>query len=438
MKVIRRFLLFVTLIVLLGGTVVFTSVAEDKPTIHALLVIMDGDPVNFKQYQANERHVKNLLTRVKNKNVCELKLTTLSSDVEEFVETSDFPTPDRVLDWIAALSPRRNDVVLIYYCGHGGRVRGEAEGGTYFDLDGAQLFRKEVVDKLNSPALECRLKILITDTCATETMNIETPEFSSGTSSTASYKAERAYTQLFVQHAGFLHITSATENEYSWGDSTNGGWFTNALVASINSDDDADSRFVGWNEIFEEAEKRVKKFLAENSERVAEKIQHPRKYGEFPKALRTPSALARWANRESSGGTSSQRDDTQGGTRIRKIALSLTEITDEMPLQRLQIHVQFTVEDSSADEVKVQAYFFHQDGKILKDLDSDSEKRYGAVNGQVVTAEQVKVNANKATLSIPISQLHLPRGKKALEIVCVLRALNGNELTRSMKSFEFR
>lgn len=433
----RRFTLFAVLIVLLSAPVIFTSGAiAAKPTIHTLLVIMDGDPNNFKQYEANERYLTNLLRRVKNKNVCELELTTLHSNTEE---VSDMPTPDRILDWIAGLSPQRNDVVLIYYCGHGGRVRGEAEGGTYFDLDGAQLFRKEIVDKLKtSPAWECRLKILITDTCAVETMNIETPEFSSSTSSTANYKAERAYTQLFVKHAGFLHISSATEDEYSWGDSTNGGWFTNALVASINSHADADSRFVGWNEIFTAAEKRVDKFIAENSEHVGEKIQHPRKYGDFPKPLRSASDLARWANRENNDSTPSQRDDTQDGTRIRKITLSLTEVTDETPLQRLQIHVQFTVENSTANEVKVQAYFFHQDGKILKDLDSDSEKRYGTVNGQVVTAEKVKVNTNKATLSIPISQLHLSGDKKALEIVCVLRSLAGKELTRSMTALKFR
>ena len=279
--------------------------------------------------------------------------------------------------------------------------------------------------------------MLVTDTCATETMNIETPGIELGTSSTASYKAERAYTQLFVEHEGFLHISSATEDEYSWGDATNGGWFTNALVASINSHADADSRFVGWNEIFAAAKDRVNKFIAKNSERVGEKIQHPGKYSEFPKPLRSASDLARWYDDESSGRTESPPDDTQDGTRIRKIALSLTEITDEMPLQRLQIQVQFTVENSTADEVKVQAYFFHQGGKILKDLDSDSVKQYGAVNGQVSTGEKVKVNANKATLSIPISQLHLPRGKNALEIFCVLRSLNdGKELTRSMKSFE--
>ena len=228
----RRYsiLLLLLTVFLLSILVISSSVAigigepePKKPTIHALLVIMDGDPVNFTQYKANERRLNNLLRRVKNKGVCELRLTILNSDTEN---DSKQPTPERVLDWIATLRPASNDVVFLYYCGHGGRVEGAPDGGTYFDLDGAELYRKAVVDKLmSSPAWGVRLKMLITDTCAAETMNIETPENTVGTSASASYKAERAYRQLFVEHEGFLHLTSATEDEYSWGDSTNGGGY---------------------------------------------------------------------------------------------------------------------------------------------------------------------------------------------------------------------
>ena len=430
--IMRRLSLFMALIVVLSGTMVFTSVAEDKPVIHALLVIMDGDPNNFKQYEANERRVMSLLRRVKNKTVCELELTTLRSNVR--VAADLLPTPEAVLDWIAALTPQRNDAIFIYYCGPGGRVREETEDGFYFDLDGAELSRKEIVDKLKvSPAAECRLKMLITDTSAVETMNIETPNFSSRTSAASSYNAARAYTQLFVEHEGFLQLTSTTEDESAWGDSTNGGWFTNALVASINSHPDAAERFVAWNEIFTATQKKVTEFITKNSERVGEKIQRPKSYDKFPKPLRHPSDFVKWTDSDNS---QNQRSETQSGTQIQKIDLALTEVTDEMPLQRLRIYIQFTVENLTDEKVKVQAYFFHQDGRILKDVDSETEKRYGTVNGQVSIGAQVKATANEATLFIPISQLHLPRGEHALEIVAVIRSLPGEELIRSMKSFE--
>ena len=431
MNITKRFLLFAALIAMLAGATVFTSIAEDKPVIHALLVIMDGDPNNFKQYEANERQVMNLLRRVKNKTVCELELTALRSNAR--VAPESLPTPEAVLDWIATLSPQRNDAIFIYYCGPGGIGREEAEGSFYFDLDGAELSRKEIVDKLKvSPAAKCRLKMLITDTSAVETMNIETPGFSSRTSAAAGYNAARAYTQLFVEHAGFLHLTSTTKDEYAWGDTTNGGWFTNALVASINAHPDAAARFVGWNEIFTATQKRVADFLEKNSKHVGEKIQHPKSYGKFPEPLRHPSDLAKWT-----GSGQTEQDETQEGTQIQKIDLALTEVTDEMPLQRLQVHILFTVDDLTDEKVKVQAYFFHQDGRILKDADSEIEKRYGTVKGQVSVGDQVKATANEATLLIPISQLHLPRGEHALEIVAVVRSIDGKELVRSMKSFEF-
>ena len=430
----RRCSMFILIGLFLSIIVMPTRVvnAQQKPTIHALLVIMDGDPNNSEQYKANAKWVGNLLQRVKNKDVCELELTILNSDTED---ASKQPTPERVLEWIADLNPLRNDVVFLYYCGHGGRVNGAPDGGTYFDLDGANLFRKDVVDKLkSSSAWGCRLKMLITDTCAVQTMNIETPEGFAGTSASASYKAERAYRQLFIEHEGFLHLTSATENEYSWGDPKNGGWFTNGLVASINSHADADGRFVGWNEIFTSTEKKVVKLIADHQREVGDKIQHPKKYGEFPKALRSPGDLARWANRDE---RPVSQNNTQDTAQIRKIALSLTKITDETPLQRLQIDIQFSVGNLTDEEVKAQAYFFYQDGRMLKDADSKSAKRYGAVNGQVSVGEQVKATANEATLLIPTSQLHLPRGEHALEIVAVIRSTDGKELVRSIKSFEF-
>ena len=231
MKVMRRFFIFIVLIVLLSSTAVFTPTATAaKPTIHALLVIMDGDPGNFKQYQQSARWIRQLLQAVKNNGVCELRLTSLRSNSNN---DEEWPNPKRILTWVRELTPRPNDVIFIYYCGHGARNRLAPEGGTYFDLTGVKLYRKELVDTLKaSLAWKSRLKILITDTCSVES-SVKIPTESLGTSAAGDYKSGRVYRQLFVGHEGFLHVTSATENEYSWGDSTNGSWFTNGLVRSI-------------------------------------------------------------------------------------------------------------------------------------------------------------------------------------------------------------
>lgn len=222
MKNMRRCSVFtVLIIVLLSSIVVFTPAATAaKPTIHALLVIMDGDPANFKQYQQSSRWIRQLLQAVKNNDVCELKLTSLRSNSNNHEE---WPNPQRILTWIRQLTPGPNDVIFIYYCGHGARNLQAPEGGTYFDLTGVKLYRKKLVDTLKaSQAWESRLKILITDTCSVDS-SVKVLTESLGTSAAVDYNAGRVYRQLFVEHEGFLHITSATENEYSWGDSTNGG-----------------------------------------------------------------------------------------------------------------------------------------------------------------------------------------------------------------------
>ena len=401
----RTYPVLILTMFLLGTILIFVFIADtqQKPTIHALLVIMDGDPVNSEQYKANKKLLTNLLRRVENKGTCELKLTILNSDTATDAKQ---PTPARVLDWIDTLNPLRNDVVFLYYCGHGGRAGGAPEGGTYFDLDGAELFRKAVVDKLRSSRTwACRLKMLITDTCAVETMNIEAPENIVGTSASASYRAERAYRHLFVEHEGFLHLTSATENEYSWGDSTNGGWFTNGLVASINSHADATGRFVGWNEIFTVTEKKVAKFIAEHKYEVSGKIQHPKKYGEFPKALRSLSDLAKW--------TDGNDSSIPPKARVQKIWVDHNQFEDEV--KGMRIHVKFDVDHFKGHKGRVSAYFYKKNGDALKDFNESYRTTGGMVSvGKNFTPSYVNAIYNDFKLFMPYQELHV-RGKHDLK-----------------------
>ena len=270
--------MLVVLTVLLGFAVVFTLAAEAQ-TIYALLVIMDGDPVNYQQYEKSSKLILNLLQAVQNKRVCDVNITSFNSGSNN---AQEWPTRARILKWVREVRPGRNDAIFIYYVGHGARdilADDNVFGGTFFDLTGEYLFRKELVNTLrSSSAWQCRLKMLITDTCSTDT-SIQTPTQFLATSPATGYPKERVYRQLFVEHKGFLHITSATEGEYSWGDSTNGGWFTNGLVRSINSHADALSyKFVDWNEVLTDAQTEVNEFIEQHKEKVGYKFQHPKAY----------------------------------------------------------------------------------------------------------------------------------------------------------------
>ena len=282
----RRYSVLISTVILLSIIVMPACVADaqQKPTIHALLVIMDGDPLNFQQYKVNARWMKDLLNTVKHKGVCELKRTVFNEENE--------PTADRILNWISAVSPQNNDVIFIYYSGHGARHPQTVGDGTYFDLPGEKLYRKDVVDTLKtSPAWKCRLKILITDTCAVEG-EIKEPRELVSVNYSRDYKVERAYTHLFVDHEGFLHLNAASPDEFSWGDSTNGSWFTNGLVRSIHSHAEAAQEYVEWNEIFTDAKREVQTFIKANEQTVGRDLQHPWAYS-FPELV---TDSGKWAN----------------------------------------------------------------------------------------------------------------------------------------------
>ena len=81
----------------------FVADAQAKPTIHALLVIMDGDPLLTEQYQKSGLEISHLLGEVKD-TVCNLKLTKLHSNSDN---VSQWPTNDRILQWIREVRPQK-------------------------------------------------------------------------------------------------------------------------------------------------------------------------------------------------------------------------------------------------------------------------------------------------------------------------------------------
>ena len=426
MKVTKRFSVFIVLIiVLLTLQVVFIPKATAaKPTIHALLIIMDGDPVNFKQYQQNERWIRYLLQAIENNGVCELKLTTLRSSSD-----TKSPNPQRILTWVRELTPRSNDVVFIYYCGHGARNRQALEGGTYFNFTGARLYRKELVDTLKtSQTWESRLKILITDTCSVDS-SITVPKEVVATSAAVDYRAAKAYRQLFVEHSGFLHVTSATEDEYSWGDSRNGGWFTNSLVRSINSQPDNMSRFVGWKEVFADTKKEVNIFLNKHWLTVGNKIQHPRHYGELPKRTNRRTYYSIFPKRNPNDVPNRLSPEA----RVQKVWVDHNQFQDSV--KGMRIHVTFDVSNFKGKQGEVIAYFYTESGKPLKDTNG----RYNTTDGNVSVGDSFQpghVNTiyHDYTLFMPAQELHL-RGKRKLKFF--IQVHTGNTFSKLSDSVFF-
>lgn len=223
------------LIVFLLGISIFTVPSADAQTVHALLIIMDADSSIGPAMKIDQYKVERLLTSVS--RVYRVEKTV-------YLSSRNATRKRAVLNWIQSVQPARDDVMFVYYGGHGGMVSHNYRE-TFLNLTDGQLFRRKLADAMEN--VNCRLKMLITDACS----NAPRPPIVA-----SSYAVEtvskRHIKDLFGQHEGFLHLNASSEGQYSWCHLELGSFFTIALIELISdlSDTDRDG-FVAWQEVFE-------------------------------------------------------------------------------------------------------------------------------------------------------------------------------------------
>ena len=421
MKAMKSIRLLVGIIMLLGVVTVSTSTAADKPTIHALLIVMDGDARYPGRYEIDHKRIQPLLRDIQDQGICGLKLTTLRSAAEV---DSKRPSRARVLQWINGLTPRPNDVVFVYFAGHGGQDTDGMDDGTFLSLIGRDvLYRTDIVSSLkSSKAWNCRLKMLITDSCSGNGRG----ETLTNTSPTPNYNKTGAFKNLFVEHEGFLHIASASPGEVALGDSASGGWFTTGLVGTIYSHADAAKRFVGWNEVFSGISEHVQKSIQaiasadrRDLERRGIRIQ------QTPKFYSQPVRARAWSENQDTH----ENPNIAPNARILQVWVDHDQI--ENNLKGMQIHVKFDVNNFMGKRGKVNAYFYTHGGDRLK----DSNERYRTTSGNVSVGESftprfVNSRYNDFKLFMPYSELHRPKAKHDLKFrVQVFNPDTGNALS---------
>ena len=279
MKPDRSQPVLVLALLLLSLGIVFIPAADAKPTIHSLIVVMDEDASIGPSVDKDKRIIQGLLQEIADKGICSTKSTYLLSSKKK-------ATADRIKNWLKAVDPSSDDVVFVYFSGHGGMLK---EQGTYIALQGEILFRKSLV-RLLEQAKDCRLKMLITDSCSSLPRSQVTPQ--------AAPTLEAAFQHLFVKHRGFLHLAAASEGEYAYGNSQKGGWFTASLINTMYDRPDPNGDgFVSWKEVFEETRKRTMQLFTKAYPRFSAKrkrdlstrgikSQTPRYYGSLPVPIR--------------------------------------------------------------------------------------------------------------------------------------------------------
>ena len=280
---------------------------SDTKEVHALLIILGNDRYIRESTEKNQSMMVNMLKQLSND--CNVKMTlmksksnfegiitktTFSNGIGETpqINRQDIIRSEQVAEWLANLKPKSQDTVLIYYTGHG-EIKDLDTHYLIFDpvkLDG--LLRKEVVKSIQG--LQCRLKILITDTdssgpSVTEPMRDEETNTSVGTV----LDQQDVLRHLFLQHEGFLNLTAATEGEHAFANSNFGSHFSYALISTVSKfrDTDAD-RFASWGEFFSQTRQETMNIfrnaafppsMIRDFERLGIEGQRPKYYGQLPK-----------------------------------------------------------------------------------------------------------------------------------------------------------
>ena len=297
--------------VLLIFVFVFISppIQAEARTLHALLIIMDADRTLSEQSQVNQQRMEDFLNNVEaslayKKVDCDVRIDHLLSSANAPEKEA---TVNNILDWLQHVCPGHDDIVLVYYAGHG---KADTYGAKkiYFLLPQANFYRDKLVKAMEQ--LQCRLKILVTENCSrgpsvTKLENLDTQlhEFDSDKIADSPDLGD-TFTHLFIQHEGFLDLTSASEGEFSLGDNSEGSWFTTAFVKAIcrlnNLDQNPQDGFVSWTEVFAATRVRTMALFdrhiqratgqhLENAKwrlrRIGQTTQRPKYFGELPKRI---------------------------------------------------------------------------------------------------------------------------------------------------------
>ena len=222
-----------------------TPINASSQTVHALLVIVDADPSLGTAMQVNQEKMENLLIAVAHEAGLRLEKRFLRSSRNEARKSY-------VIKWLEEIKPNSDDVIFVYFSGFGGATpQTEKEQDAFVYLQDGEFRQSDFAQKVQnvSPA---RLKVLITDRCRGFLKLTPVPN----RDETSMFTKQLKIKHLFMEHRGFLHISSATAGEYGWIDEQTGSLFTDTLLHAINHPSDSDldrngDRFITWQEIFE-------------------------------------------------------------------------------------------------------------------------------------------------------------------------------------------
>lgn len=169
--------------------------------------------------------------------------------------------PEKITSAVNNLSCGSDDAVVFYYTGHGLNP----ENGSLFSafVVNSTRFTMDWVEK-KIQAKNPRLYLVVYDACNYST----NPNFTAGmdyAARTNPLLKQQNYQKLFKKAKGFVKIASNTAgyNLWSYGNRTNGGIFTRAFIASIETAVMSNDEFATWENIVRASTDKTKSQTAQ-------------------------------------------------------------------------------------------------------------------------------------------------------------------------------
>lgn len=288
MKAMKGLHLLLVLTVLFGIAAIFVPVTLAQ-NIHVLMVIDNGHPKTGTQHGKDKAAIEGLMnTKVSDM----IEKVGGKVNIDELLSNDRQVTRDKIFNWLKNVNPDPKDVVFVYFSGHGGADK-TGSHARYITIQGNEkLYRKEVAKVVE--ALNCRLKILITDACSAGPLRTEEIPIPSSD--------EDILRNLFLQHEGFLNLTSTSVGHVAFGDKTTGSYFTASLMEGIIPGDLADvdrapqDGFVSWEEVLTLTKEHLDDLYQANKpyfstkvkqrmKRIGQTTQIPEALSPFPKPI---------------------------------------------------------------------------------------------------------------------------------------------------------
>jgi hypothetical protein len=142
--------------------------------------------------------------------------------VDKHVIQGKKATLDGILKEVGGVQSSPDDIILVYFSGHGGMQNKK----TFLYTSDEKFLQRSVLEDLIK-AKTSRLKMVVTDACSNDIGGGSSSRSLARNANAAQLgEYDKFYKDLFLNYEGLMHLSASSEGEYAWSDDDHGGFFT--------------------------------------------------------------------------------------------------------------------------------------------------------------------------------------------------------------------